>query len=77
MLDFADCPLAENTRRNVGLQFDQLVGALRPILRAPNWTALTICELNPDHGASDGSTLRSFVEALAGLLAESPRWRNG
>jgi arginase len=77
VLDYLDFPLAENNRRNVGLRFDQLMGSLRPLLRAPNWTALTICELNPDHGESDGSTLRIFVEALADALTGSPRWRGG
>jgi arginase len=75
VLDYLDLPLAENNRRNVGLRFDQLMSSLRPLLRAPNWTALTICELNPDHGESDGSTMRLFVEALADALAGSPRWR--
>ena len=69
VLDFADIPLAENTRRNVGLRFDQLMAALAPLVRAPNWAALTITELNPHHGESDGSTLRTFVEALAEALA--------
>jgi arginase len=77
VLDYLDFPLAENNRRNVGLRFDQLMSALRPLLRAPNWMALTICELNPDHGESDGSTLRIFVKALADALAGSPRWRRG
>lgn len=73
VLDYVDMPLAENVRRNVGLRFDQLMASLRPLLRAPNWTALTITELNPDHGESDGSTLRTFAEALADALASSPR----
>ena len=77
VLDFLDMPLAENNRRNVGLRFDQLMASLRPLLRAPNWTALTVCELNPDHGESDGSTLRTFAEALANAVASSPRWRSG
>ena len=77
VLDYLDIPLAENNRRNVGLRFDQLMVSLRALLRAPNWTALTVCELNPDHGESDGSTLRTFAEALAGALALSPRWRSG
>lgn len=72
VLDFADMPLAENTRRNTGLRFDQLMAALGPFLRAPNWTALTVCELNPDHGESDGSTLRTFAKALSNALAGSP-----
>jgi arginase len=68
VLDFADMPLAENTRRNVGLRFEQLVAALPPLLAAPNWAALTVSELNPDHGEPDGSTLRTFVSALASAL---------
>jgi arginase len=74
VLDFGDMPLAENTRRNVGLTFDQLMAALHQLLRAPNWAALTVCELNPDHGESDGSTLRTFAEGLADALAGARRW---
>jgi arginase len=79
VLDFADMPLAENTRRNVGLKFDQLVASLRVFLAAPNWTALTVCELNPDHGLSDGSTLGTFVAALSGALepGDAGREREG
>jgi arginase len=51
------------------------MASLRPLLRAPNWAALTVCELNPDHGESDGSTLRTFAEALADALAASPEWQ--
>jgi arginase len=75
VLDFVDMPLAENTRRNAGLRFDQLMAALDPFLRAPNWIVLTVCELNPDHGESDGSTLQSFAKALSNALAASPRWQ--
>ena len=75
VLDFFDMPLAENTRRNRGLRFDQLMAGLGPLLCAPNWTALTVCELNPDHGESDGSTLRSFAKALSDSLSASPRWQ--
>jgi arginase len=75
VLDFANMPLAENTRRNIGLHFDQLIAGLGPLLRAPKWAALTITELNPDHGESDGSTVRAFVDALVDLVAGSPRWR--
>jgi arginase len=76
VLDYLDMPLAENTRRNTGLRFDQLMAALRPLLLAPNWTALTVTELNPDHGERDGSTFRTFAEALADALAPLPRWRS-
>jgi arginase len=73
VLDFVDMPLAENSRRQAGLRFEQLMAALRTLLSAPNWVALTVCELNPDHGESDGSTLRTFAVALADALAASPR----
>jgi arginase len=76
VLNYVDMPLAENTRRNVGLRFDQLMASLRSLLRAPNWVTLTVTELNPDHGESDGSTLRTFAEALADALAVSPRWQS-
>jgi arginase len=76
VLDFVNMPLAENNRRNRGLRFDQLMAALRPLLCAPNWAALTVCELNPDHGESDGSTLRTFAGALADALAASPKWQS-
>jgi len=74
IVDFADTPLAENTRRHVGLRFDQLIPALGALLRAPNFCALTVCELNPDHGEGDGSTLANFSEALADCFAGSGHW---
>ena len=64
VLDYLDMPLAENCRRNVGLKFNELMASLRVFLSAPNWSALTICELNPDHGQSNGTTLRTFTTAL-------------
>jgi len=75
VLDYLDLPVAENTRRNVGLRFDQLMAALRQLLQAPNWVALTVTEVNPDHGERDGSTLQMFAEALAEALSASPRLR--
>jgi arginase len=73
VLDFLDFPLAENTRREGGLRFDQLMAALAPLLAAPNWTTLTITELDPDHTDADGATLRTFMQGLATALAASPR----
>ena len=75
VLDFLDIPLAENTRRNVGLKLDQLMIALTILLAAPNFAALTVCEINPDHGEADGSTLVAFADALADCFAEARRAR--
>jgi arginase len=68
VLNFVDMPLAENCRRNIGLTFEQLMAALNEFLKAPNWSVLTITEINPDHGESDGSTLRFFCERLAKII---------
>lgn len=73
VLDYVDMPLAENTRRNAGLRFDQLMASLRPLLGAPNWAALTVCELNPDHGENDGSTLR-ISGKYRGMIRSSNRY---
>jgi arginase len=71
VLDYLDMPLAENVRRNVGLRFSQLMEAMDVLLTAPNFSALTVCELNPDHGEADHSTLRIFNDALGSWLARS------
>ncbi len=75
VLDYSDFPLAENTRRNTGLSFAQLTTVLRELVAAPNWVALTICEVNPDHGDEDGSTMRTFSEAMAEVLSHAIRLR--
>jgi len=77
VLDYLDLPIAEETRRNVGLTFTQLVSVLRELVAAPNWVALTICEVNPDHGELDGSTLRTFNEGVADVLSAAMERRTG
>jgi arginase len=72
VLDFLDFPIAEETRRYPGLRFEQLVAVLRELVAAPNWVALTIGEVNPDHDP-DGSSMRRFSEALADVLS-SANW---
>jgi arginase len=68
LLDYVDMQLAENYRRNIGLSFDQLMTALDEFLKLPNWSALTITEINPEHGEADSTTLRRFAERLAKSL---------
>ena len=72
VLDFAAFPLAENTRRNYWLTFEQLTAALSALLSAPNWVGLTVTEVNPDH--SDDVRLRRFVEMLAWAVAGGDRF---
>jgi arginase len=71
VLDFLDFPIAEETRRYRGLRFEQLVAVLRELVAAPNWTTLTICEVNPDHDP-DGSSMRRLSGALADVLSGAP-----
>jgi arginase len=76
-IDFTDAPLSENTGRNAGLSQDHAFATLAEVLRDPRVSALTITELNPEHGAEDGSTVAAFSErlvaALAGSAAQSVR----
>ena len=71
VIDFTDAPLSENTGRNQGLSFAEAFAALRVLLASDRLATLTITELNPDHGAEDGSTLARFVAALVDALAGS------
>ena len=68
-IDFTDAPLSENTGRNAGLSQDDAFAALAEVLRDPRVGALTITELNPLHGAEDGSTVAGFSERLVAALA--------
>jgi arginase len=69
VLDYLDMQIAEETRRNRGLRFVQLITALRELVATPGWIGLTVCEVNPDHGEADGSTIRTFSEGLADVLS--------
>jgi arginase len=68
-IDFTDAPLSEHTGRNIGLTQDAAFAALAAVLLDSRVSALTITELNPDHGAEDGSTLAAFVDRLVAELA--------
>jgi len=68
-IDFTDAPLSENTGRNYGLSLDTAFRALTSLLKDERIGALTITELNPEHGAEDGSTLALFVHRLVLALS--------
>lgn len=72
VIDFTDAPLSENTGRNIGLPFATAFAALGGLLQTERLAGLTITELNPNHGADDGSTLDRFVESLVAALANAP-----
>jgi arginase len=72
VIDFTDAPLSENTGRNIGLPFDDALRAFAALTTSDRLSAVTITELNPLHGAEDGSTISAFVERLAAALAGAP-----
>ena len=71
VIDFTDAPLSENTGRNEGLTLEQAFRALRVFVAHPAFAALTITELNPEHGEEHGATLERFIEGLVETLAGS------
>ncbi len=69
VVDFNDLPLAENYSKNRGLSYSQTLEVLEPFLKSPKFAGLTLAEINPDHGAEDGSTISLFAQDLSRLLA--------
>jgi arginase len=65
VIDFSDVPLSENTGRGIGVSFDAAFAALDALLASDGVLGLTVTELNPHHGAQDGSDLARFAERLA------------
>jgi arginase len=68
VLDFTDFPIAENVERRGGLTFDTLSQALPRLLAAPNWAALTLTEVNPDHAPDEAEALGRLISMLAAAI---------
>jgi arginase len=68
LVDFSDVPLSENTGRGIGVPFETAVAALAVLLADGGLLGLTVTELNPHHGAQDGSDVARLARALAGAL---------
>jgi arginase len=68
VIDFVDAPLSENTGRNVGVPMASALAALETLLADNRVSTVTVTELNPLHGAEDGSTLQTFASGLASAV---------
>jgi arginase len=68
VIDYNELPLAENYSKNKGLLYHHAMELLEVWLQSPKFGGLTVTEINPDHGAEDGSTLQSFARDLALIL---------
>jgi arginase len=65
VVDFLDLPLSENVARDGGVSLAAALEAVATIVGESRWAAMTITEVNPDHGTPDGATVRSLAEGLA------------
>ena len=74
VLSYVNFPIAENVRREDGLTLDELARSLNVLLSAPNFRALTVTEVNPDHAPDEhdifGRLIGVLTAALAAGLAE-------
>ena len=68
VIDFADVPLSENTGRGVGVPFAAALAAVGVLAAGDAPLAITVTELNPDHGEADGSDVARFATAFAGAI---------
>ena len=69
VIDFADVPLSENTGRGTGVPFATAHAALEVLAAGDAPLAITVTELNPHHGAPDGSDVARFARALVRAIA--------
>ena len=72
VVDFLDLPVADIPQHNDGLTFDEAMTCLAMFARHPGLAGVVVTELNPDHGAEDGSTADALARGLAGALAGRP-----
>jgi arginase len=71
VLSYVDFPIAENVRRARGLTLDELARALNVILMAPNWQALTVTEVNPDHAPDEREIFTRLIATLTTAIART------
>jgi len=68
VIDYNDLPLAENYSKNKGISYSHALELLAVWVKSPKFGGLTLTEINPDHGAEDGSTIQDFAQDLSRLL---------
>jgi arginase len=68
LVDFSDVPLSENTGRGIGVPFETALTALEVLVADDALLGVTVTELNPHHGAADGSDVTRLAQRLAGAL---------
>jgi len=69
VIDFLDFPAADFPTINAGLPLAQALACLRTWVAHPKFTALTVCEFNPDHVDEGHELVREFAAHLTDVLA--------
>jgi arginase len=72
VMSFTEFPIAENVRyeaRKTGCTLEELSSILAVLLAAPNWRALTLTEINPDHAPDEAETFRRLIDVLGLALS--------
>lgn len=64
----ADFPIADNTRHVAGLSVAVLSELLDGLCHLPNFAALTLCEVNPDHARDEAGQIADLTTMLAGAF---------
>jgi arginase len=68
VLAYTSFPIAENVRRTTGLDLPELSEVLNAVTRAPNFKALTLTEVNPDHAPDEPQTFGKLIRTLGDCL---------
>jgi arginase len=68
VLDNDQFPIAENTRRRPGLDLPSLAGLVSDLCALPNWRALTLTEINPDHAPDERQSFQQLIALLCDAL---------
>jgi arginase len=76
VLDFTDFPIAENTRTVPGLPFTILESVVTGLMALPNSTALTVCEINPDHARDERTQFAALIRMLVAAYTSDPASRH-
>ena len=71
VLDYTKFPIAHEIRDAPGLELPQLARLLRDLHRLPNWSALTLSEVNPDHAPDERDSFSRLIEMLGDVLGDS------
>lgn len=72
VLAYLDFPIAENVRRCPGLTIDELSTVLNILLATPNWRAVTVTEVNPDHAPDEAAAFQRLIAVMERALSASP-----